>query len=218
MSIPEHKEKLLERYHDGEVSSEEAFEVEELLKNEGLALSFLGDLDEIGEFLRDDDAHLSSQVSFENLWDNIQTGIDSQRAADAAALEASLPSTGERLSGWLRAFFGEYKVAWVTAGATAAAVALVMSFMNDNTVQEPSIDSLANNAVNTTPNTGVKVIEKHYIYVDSVDKADPNSTVVVNSMQDDDTAVIWLLPENNQGNKDDNNNDDDSVQIDEEPL
>jgi hypothetical protein len=147
------------------------------------------------------------------MWAGVHAGINAQRAADAAALKASQPPLSARLTTWWKTFFFEYKVAWMTAAATAAAVALVMSFMDNDSVPNATNSPIAN----VTNDSGVKVIEKHYIYVDSVDQADPNSTVVVNSMQEDNTAVIWLLPDGEKPDDDDENVDN-SVQIEEEPL
>ncbi|MBH25267.1 MAG: hypothetical protein CMH57_12610 [Myxococcales bacterium] len=234
--MPERFE-LLERYHDGEVSEQEAAEAEALLAQDGAALSYLGELDDLGELLREADALELSQVSFEGMWDNIHSTIqeDAAQAAarEAAAREANRPGFGERLSQWLQAIFVENKSAWITAGATACAVAVVLFVMDDSN-DSPSIDtSPGSGGVAATDNAGTRVervVEKHYIYVDSVEQADPDSMVVVNSLQEesgDNTAVIWLLPdgpkatdkEQGDNNEDQgDNNEDDGVEIEEQPL
>ncbi|MEO1268242.1 MAG: hypothetical protein AAFX99_09095 [Myxococcota bacterium] len=242
MTLPERFE-LLERYHDGEVSEQEAAEIESLLANDGAALSYLGELDDLGELLREADALEVSQVSFEGMWDSIQTTIEAD-AAQAAKAKAELeranqPSFGERFNQWLQAIFVEHKSAWITATATACAVAVVLFIMDGRTPGgDPSISpndrangGVAANNGGDAPTRVERVVEKHYIYVDSVEQADPDSMVVVNSLQEesgDNTAVIWLLPDgpkagtNDDDSKaedqDDDNSNDDDVEIEEQPL
>lgn len=202
---------LLQRYHDGEVSEAEAAEVEALLARDRDALEALGLMDDMADLMREADDHELAMVSFDGLWDGVKAGIAEQAAADAAAAKKAEQGSGGFLQ-WLKELFVGHKGAWITAMATAAAVALVLSFVGDRT-GEPTIE---------------KVVEKHYIYVDSVNKADPESTVVVNSMQDEGSAVIWLLPNAAEGNdapsandetdEDEDADDSDGVIIETEPL
>ena len=202
-------QKLLERYHDREVSPEESTEVEALLERDVNALEYLGGLDEMTELVQTAVDMRVSTVSFEGFWDGVSTRIqEEEELALAREVKAAEPSFGERVMTWLRAIFVEHKSAWITAAATAAAVALVLSFMNP-----PS-----GGPDEGTP-TVVKV-EKHIIYVDSVDNPDKESMVLVNSIEnksEGDTKVIWLLP-----NQDDDpqaeDDEDDGIEIVDEPL
>jgi len=203
---------LLQRYHDGEVSDEEKLEVEALLARDNDALEAMGLIDDMAEMIRDTDALQVASVSFDGFWDKVHDGIEVQAAADRKVAARTAPQTDSvGVFAWLKELFIGHKGAWITAAATAAAVAIVLVAIGDR--NEPQIAT---------------VVEKHYIYVDSVNKADPLSTVVINSMQDEGSAVIWLLPNaeadtdpDANGNaaqpQDDQDNDDDIV-IETEPL
>jgi hypothetical protein len=199
--------RLLERYHDQAVTQEEAAQVEELLTSNTFALDYLGTLDAQGEALRLGSDEEVNAVSFDGMWARIATdiqAIDAEKAAARAPVAEPAQSNG--MMHWLRALFSEHKSAWITAGATAAAVAVVLLVLDR-----------PNNELDSAP----RVVEKHFIHVDSVNKADPAATVVVNSMQDDDTAVIWLLPnggENGDAPESDDADQDEDVEITEEPL
>lgn len=209
-----HQIELLQRYHDGEANVTEKVEVEELLARDPDALAVLGRMDEVSELFQESDALDMARVSFDGFWGKVQTGIEAAAAADAAAAaatrKAAEPAAGGLIQ-WLKELIGGHKGAWITATATAAAVALVLVVVNQS-----------------TPETQVKtVVEKHYIYVDSVNKADPQSTVVINSLQDEGSAVIWLLPNagegaeeqgSDPGAQDDEGADSEDVIIETEPL
>ena len=202
--------KLLERYHDQEVSPEEAAEVEALLERDVEALELLGAMDEANELLRETADLEMASVSFEGFWSQIQARIQEEEETAMARKVAAQPGPLDRLGAWLRELFVEHKSAWITAAATAAAVALVLSFMDIGGAPDP--------------NEGVPIVqvERHIIYVDSVDKADPESTVLVNSIkgQGSDTKVIWLVPNPPAGSDEAQAEDDsdDGIEIVEEPL
>lgn len=220
-------EKLLERYHDGEVTKQEATEVEALLERDVLALEYLGSLDETAELLQTTIHHEVSALSFDGFWEGVQEGIAKEQAQAAEVAKASAAPERGFLAGvltWLGEFIAENRAGLITAGATAAAVALVLSFMGPGA---------QNTQPGSQPGEGPAVVERHIIYVDSVDKADPESMVLVNSVQDipggdaDGTKIIWLLPndaqpeqndDNDPSQADDTTNDDDDIEIVDEPL
>lgn len=203
---------ILQRYHDNECSPPEQLEVEALLERSPEALDALARMDNLSDlYQRADDAMLA-RVSFDGLWENVQRGIQQQTPA-VARPQPEQPEQG--VLAWLKELFFGHKGAWITAASTAAAVALVLIVVGRST---PQVET---------------VVEKHYIYIDAVNKADPQSTVVINSLQDEGSAVIWLLP--NAGDTEDEatnrpqgepapagatSNDDDErdVIIEEEPL
>ncbi len=217
-------QKLLERYHDGEVSPQEATEVESLLERDVEALEYPGNLDAMAEMVQTTVHQQVAAVSFDGFWDSIQARIEEEEFSQAKTPAA--PSFFESVTGWLRTLFVDNKTAWITAAATAAAVALVMSFMGNG----------ANNAgPGVNPGTpvaeGTRIIERHIVYVDSVDKADPESMVLVNSIkevdgQDGPTPVIWLVPskdnqnspEKGQAEEDNADDENDGIEIVDEPL
>lgn len=204
-------QKLLERYHDREVSPDESTEVEALLERDVEALEYLGGLDEMTELVQTAVDMRVSTVSFEGFWDGVSTRIqEEEEMALARKTEASEPGFAERLMSWLKAIFVENKGAWITAAATAAAVALVLSFMN------PPANNVGGPEVATSP----KVVEKHFIYVDSVENPDKESMVLVNSIEDKskgDTKVIWLLPSQDDEPQAEDD-EDDGIEIVDEPL
>lgn len=195
------KFKLLERYHDGQVSPEEAAAVESMLERDPEALDYLGSLDEMAELARMAVDESMAQVSFEGMWSRIETQIQAHdQAAQVAARPQAEPQRGGLLA-WLKELFTEHKGAWITAGATAFAVALVMFAFGN---QQPE-----------------RVIERQIVVVDSVDQVDPNATVLVKHIEGDNTAIIWTLPQTKQaapeepeGEEDDN----EGVEITDEPL
>lgn len=203
------KLELLQRYHDGEVTPQEAAEVEELLARDKDALEAMGLIDDMADMIRDNDAMNLASVSFDGFWDKVESGIEQQAAADLkVAARKAEPASGGFFE-WLKELFVGHKGAWITAAATAAAVAIVLVAIGDRG-GESKVET---------------VVEKHYIYVDSVNKADPQSTVVINSMQDEGSAVIWLLPNAEDETDPDGNGaaqpqdeDDDDVVIETEPL
>jgi hypothetical protein len=173
--------KLLERYHDGEVTAQERAEVEALLARDTEALDFLGAMDESSSMLRVSFAQPAAAANFDGLWARLEPGLDAHdRALKAARAPAAVPTQGflARVTAWLSEGFVAHKGAWVTAGATAFAVAGVMVGVHE-----------FYGGGQTT-----KIIERQVVVVDSVDKIDPNSTVLVNHASDDGTTVIWTLP------------------------
>lgn len=218
---------LLERYHDGEVSPEETARVESLIEQDVEALEYLALLDDQGDLFRAQVHREVDAVSFEGFWDGVSDGIAKAEAADRAAAEAearaNAPGFGERVGAWLKTIFVEHRSAWITATATAAAVFVVMNYMVPEQTVAPTPGPAPGPSV--AAQDAPKVIERHIIYVDSVDKADPESMVLVNSIKEEDTAVIWLLP-NQQGQgaalqaRDDEQQeeDDEGIEIVDEPL
>lgn len=199
MNLPENHE-ILQRYHDGEVSPEEAIEVEKILARDGAALDFLGQLDAMREIAQAANDEMLAGVSFDGLWERVEGEITAGNTAAIQPAQPQQPTLGE----WLRALFAEHKNAWVTASATALAVAAVLAAFQIFSVHEGSVQ---------------KVVEKHYVYIDSVDNADPDSTVLVSSLKDDGAAVIWLLPSASDTNSDDGDEElEEGVVIEEEPL
>jgi anti-sigma-K factor RskA len=199
MNLPENYE-LLQRYHDGEVSVEEAAEVEALLARDRESLDFLGHLDAMRELTQAAEARVLEGVSFDNFWGAVESRIAVGAPEPARAAAPTREEAG--LGAWIRSLFAEHKSAWVTAGATAFAVALVLA---------------AFQALSTHDDPVQKVIEKHFVYIDSVDNSDPESTVLVSSLKDDGSAVIWLLPNSDEASSDDEAGDE-GVVIEEEPL
>jgi len=198
-------QKLLERYHDREVSPQESKDVEELLGKDASALEYLGNLDEMTDLVQTAIHARLVETSFEGFWETVSSRINEQ----TSEAPASQPSLGDRLTGWLQTIFVEHKSAWITAAATAAAVALVLSFMGPTT-----------KVVNQQDGPSIVKVEKHIIYVDSVENPDKDSMVLVNSIVDKakgETKVIWLLP--NQMDEDQAEDDeDDGIEIVDEPL
>ena len=206
------KLELLQRYHDGEVNETEAAEVEALLTKDKESLEAMGFIDDMAELVRESIEVDMATVSFEGFWDGVKVGID-QNIAEEEKARARLAAPQNESTGvvqWLKELFVGHKGAWITAAATAAAVAIVLV----------AVQGAGDKGATET------VVEKHYIYVDSVNKADPQSTVVINSMQDEGSAVIWLLPnaeendgdQNDESNTDEDETGDDDVVIETEPL
>jgi hypothetical protein len=200
-------QKLLERYHDREVSPQESKDVEELLATDASALEYLGNLDEMTELVQTAIHTRLVETSFEGFWETVSSRINEQTSG--APAQVSQPSLGDRLKGWLQTIFVEHKSAWVTAAATAAAVALVLSFMGPTNVADQQGSGAA-----------IVKVEKHIIYVDSVENPNKDSMVLVNSIVDKakgETKIIWLLP--NQVEEDQaEDNEDDGIEIVDEPL
>jgi hypothetical protein len=177
-------QKLLERYHDREVSPQESKDVEEILGKDASALEYLGSLDEMTELVQTTIHAQVGETSFEGFWETVSSRINEQTSN--APTKASQPSLGDRLTGWLQTIFVEHKSAWITAAATAAAVALVLSFMGPTNVADQQGSGAA-----------IVKVEKHIIYVDSVENPNKDSMVLVNSIVDKakgETKIIWLLP------------------------
>ncbi len=193
---PELKQ-LLSRYHDGEVSPEEATEVESLLERDADAMAYLTSLDEMATAYRVVAEEQLSQVSFDGFWQRIETEI-----AAAPPVEQAVPSPGfgAQIANAFQSIFGAHKGAWAAASAAACTVALVMSFVGGPVTE--------------------RVIERQIIVVESIDQLDQNNLVLVNSLKDDDTAVIWMLPnvqaDDEEGHEDDL--DDGDVVITDEAL
>ncbi len=179
---------LLQRYHDNECSPPEQAEVEALLERSPDALDALARLDNLSELYQLHDQSVLARTSFDGLWSNVQHAIAQDAAqASAAAAAAKAPAEPQRgLFAWLADLFAGHRTAWLTAAATAAAVALVFIALKPG--EHATVET---------------VVEKHYIYIDSVNKADPQSTVVINSLQDEGSAVIWLLPNAADGEEQD---------------
>ncbi len=192
--------KLLERYHDQEVSPEEAIRVEEMLTSQPEALDYLGALDEMAELARTAIDVDVAEVSFDGLWSRIETQIEATPTPVTQAAQVTPDSQGawSKLSAWFGELFTEHKGAWVTAGATAAAVALVMAFFVDKPAE--------------------RIIERQMVVVDSVDKIDPGSTVLVNHIEGSNTAIIWTLPQTEGNDQDPAEEDEEGIEIIEEPL
>jgi hypothetical protein len=190
------KFKLLERYHDGQVSAEEAAAVERLLEQDPEALEYLGGLDEVAEMTRMLVEEELSKVSFGGLWSRVEVGIKAHDQAVAAAKAPAAPAP-QGLWSWLRGLFAEHRGAWVTAGATALAVALVMAAFGQF--------------------GGERVIERQIVYVDSVDQANAEGTVLVKHIEGNNTAIIWTLPAA-QPSPEKEEEDEGGIEIIDEPL
>ncbi len=187
---------LLERYHDGEVSADETARVESLLESNVDALAYLGTLDEMATSYRGIVADQLADVQFDGLWSQIHAQIQPEVAAPVVATPAS-----SGIAAFFKSLFADHKGAWIAAGATACAVAVVMSFIGNPTTE--------------------RVIEKQIIIVESVDQMDENNMVLVNSLKDDNTAVIWMLPNSASNDEAEDNQDsegDSDVVIEDEPL
>jgi hypothetical protein len=200
-------QKLLERYHDREVSTAESSQVEDLLAKDAAALEYLGSLDEIAEMYQTAVHSRVGETSFDGFWGKVSARIAAEEQAQQALGQPETQGLAARLGSWLHSIFIEHKSAWITACATAAAVALVLSFMGPPTV-------------NNTDGGSIVKVEKHIIYVDSVENPNEDSMVLVNSIEDKtkgETKVIWLLP--NQMEEDQaEDNEDDGIEIVDEPL
>ena len=132
--------KLLERYHDGEVSSEETARVESLLESDVEALEYLGGLDAMAELVSESVHQQVSAVAFEGFWEGVHSRIlEEEEAAVARVVAEAEPSFMDKVTGWLSSIFVEHKSAWITATATAAAVLLVINVWGpgQNTTTNP---------------------------------------------------------------------------------
>ncbi len=199
---------LLERYHDGEASPEEAARVEALLGADAEAMEYLGALDEFADLTRVAvDTHVAS-VSFEGLWDNVQAEI-AKTSVPATAPAVAKPGFFQAAGQWLQSVLIEHKTAWVTAGATACAVFLVMYFTGGLNNQNPVAP------INQTANLPGQSVVMPVFHVDGVQQIDPNSRFLLtvhdtgnpvipaatNSQatpSQNSVPVMWILPAQEQ--------------------
>lgn len=114
--------KLLERYHDGELSSREAREVERLLAEFPAEREALLRMERLGEMVRLMSAETSADVSLEGF----------EQRVVAKLREPSAVGVFERLGVWAQEFIEHRRVVWIPAAAAvgvAVAVALALPFV-----------------------------------------------------------------------------------------
>lgn len=94
-------EELLSRYFDGELSPQEALEVESVLQSEPAAQEQLEQLGALQQALRSSYRAELDSVDFGQFWTNVEAGIEATKH-ERASSPASVPSEGvwSRLQNW----------------------------------------------------------------------------------------------------------------------
>jgi anti-sigma factor RsiW len=174
---PEERDRLIQRYFDGETLGDEVAHAERLLDEDPAAAEQLATLRTLSNSIKIDVAGALAEEDFSEYWANISERLEDEavavtEATDSIIAESSKPLAGppsvfERLFGW--------------AGLAAAAGAAALIAVGILTRGGPLID----------PAPGLLATVDHTIVVEEIES--PGSLVMVQQGSSAEPAIIWII-------------------------